>query len=92
MQSYTSSADVKRKRELTFAERVFEAGKPDLLYDLRDNKQPDVAKRCVLDLTTLQRMNEHVLQQKLVEQVAALGQTGAWMEIGIRETLHDYCK
>jgi hypothetical protein len=31
------------------------------------------------------------LQQKLVEQVKAIGDKGAWMEIGISEALHQYC-
>ncbi|KAK5687764.1 hypothetical protein LTS10_001904 [Elasticomyces elasticus] len=76
----------------TFAQRVFEAGKPDLLYDLRTTKRMKDRRDGVLDLTTLQRMGQHVLQQKLVEQVKAVGDKGAWMEIGIRETLHDYCE
>ncbi|TKA83299.1 hypothetical protein B0A55_00774 [Friedmanniomyces simplex] len=76
----------------TFAQRVFEAGKPDLLYDLRTSKRFKDQRHGVLDLTTLQRMSQHVLQQKLVEQVKAIGDRGAWMEIGIRETLHEYCK
>ncbi|KAK5114492.1 hypothetical protein LTR62_002427 [Meristemomyces frigidus] len=76
----------------TFAQRVFEAGKPDLLYDLTSAIHFKHVTDGVLDLTTLQRMSQHVLQQKLVEQVKALGDKGAWMEIGIRETLHQYCE
>ena len=76
----------------TFAQRVFEAGKPDLLYDLRTSKRLKDQRHGVLDLTTLQRMSQHVLQQKLVEQVKAIGDQGAWMEIGVRQTLHEYCK
>jgi len=76
----------------TFAQRVFEAGKPDLLYELRETKRLKDRRHGVLDLTTLERMNQHVLQQKLVEQVKAIGDKNAWMEIGIKETLHDYCK
>lgn len=76
----------------TFAQRVFEAGKPDLLYDLRTSKRLKDQRHGVLDLTTLQRMSQHVLQQKLVEQVKAIGDMGAWMEIGVRQTLHEYCK
>jgi len=76
----------------TFAQRVFEAGKPDLMYDLRETRRFKDRVHGVLDLTTLQRMNQHVLQQKLVEQVKAIGDKGAWMEIGIKDTLHDYCK
>ena len=49
-------------------------------------------KHGVLDLTTLLRMQQHVLQQKLVAQVNALGQKGAWMEIGVGETMKEYCK
>ncbi|KAK0271181.1 hypothetical protein LTR35_013742 [Friedmanniomyces endolithicus] len=75
----------------TFAHRVFEAGKPDLLYDLRTSKRLKDQRHGVLDLTTLQRMNQHVLQQKLVEQVKAIGDRGAWMEIGVTQTLHEYC-
>jgi hypothetical protein len=37
-------------------------------------------------------MQQHVLQQKLVAQVNALGQKGAWMEIGVGETMKEYCK
>ncbi|KAK1082052.1 hypothetical protein LTR33_004196 [Friedmanniomyces endolithicus] len=76
----------------TFAQRVFEAGKPDLLYDLRTSKRLKDQRHGVLDLTTLQRMSQHVLQQKLVEQVKAIGDMGAWMEIGVRQTLHEYCE
>lgn len=76
----------------TFAQRVFEAGKPDLLYELTERKRLKMRSDGVLDLTTLERMNQHVLQQKLVEQVKALGERGAWMEIGVQQTLHDYCK
>ena len=76
----------------TFAQRVFEAGKNDLLYDVRTSKRLKDRVEGVLDLTTLQRMSEHVLRQKLVEQVKAIGDRGAWMEIGVRETLHEYCK
>lgn len=76
----------------TFAQRVFEAGKPDLLYDLTETKRFKDRKYGVLDLTTLERMNQHVLQQKLTEQVKAIGDQGAWMEIGIKEALHDYCE
>ncbi|EMC95789.1 hypothetical protein BAUCODRAFT_34555 [Baudoinia panamericana UAMH 10762] len=76
----------------TFAQRVFEAGKPDLLYDLRTTILLKDHKDGFLDLTTLQRMSTHVLQQKLVEQVKAIGDRGAWMEIGIKDALHDYCE
>lgn len=76
----------------TFAQRVFTAGKPDLLYELRERKRLKDRRNGVLDFTTLERMNTHVLQQKLVEQVKAIGEKNAWMEIGIKETLHDYCK
>lgn len=75
-----------------FAQRVFEAGKLDLLYDLRTTRRLKQHRDGVLDLTTLQRMSQHVLQQKLVEQVRAIGDKEAWMEIGVKETLHDYCK
>jgi hypothetical protein len=37
-------------------------------------------------------MQQHVLQQKLVAQVNALGQKGSWMEIGVGETMKEYCK
>ena len=76
----------------TFAQRVFEAGKSDLLYDLRTTSRLKDHIYGVLDLTALGRMNEHVLQQKLVEQVKAIGEKRAWMDIGIQQTLHDYCK
>jgi hypothetical protein len=72
--------------EPNFAQRVFDAGKSDLLYDFED------VKHGVLDLSTLLRMQQHVLQQKLVAQVNALGQKGAWMEIGVGETMKEYCK
>ena len=75
----------------TFAQKVFEAGKPDLLYELKETKRFKDRKHGVLDLTTLLRMNQHVLQQKLVEQVKVMGERGAWMEIGVGETLHEYC-
>ncbi|KAK5135702.1 hypothetical protein LTR08_004688 [Meristemomyces frigidus] len=76
----------------TFASRVFQAGKPDLLYDLQTTTRMKERKCGVLDFTALERMSLHVLQQKLVEQVAAIGEKGAWMEIGIQQTLHDYCE
>ena len=82
----------KKQRPTTFAQRVFDAGKPDLLYEFRERKRLKDRSHGVLDLTTLERMNQHVLQQKLVEQVKAIGEKGAWMEIGIRSTLHEYCK
>jgi len=78
-------------KSTSFAQRVFEAGKPDLMYDLRETKRLKEVVHGVLDLTTLERMNQHVLQQKLVEQVKAIGDKCAWMEIGIQQTLHDYC-
>ncbi|KAK5124359.1 hypothetical protein LTR85_001576 [Meristemomyces frigidus] len=81
-----------QQQSSTFAQRVFEAGKPDLLYDLRQTKRLKDRKHGVLDLTTLQRMSQHVLQQKLTEQVKAIGDKGAWMEVGIQETLHEYCE
>ena len=85
-----------QSRRSNFASRVFEAGKPDLLYDLTEKQRLpwnfNDQKHGVLDLTTLQRMNQHVLQQKLVEQVKVMGEKEAWMEIGVRQTLHDYCK
>lgn len=82
--------------EPNFAARVFDAGKHDLLYEVDQStrwpwKFEDV-KHGVLDLTTLLRMQQHVLQQKLVAQVNALGQKGAWMEIGVGETMKEYCK
>ncbi|KAK3073268.1 hypothetical protein LTR53_005318 [Teratosphaeriaceae sp. CCFEE 6253] len=86
---------IREKAELessTFAQRVFGAGKDDLLYDHRTTQRLKDHRHGILDLTTLQRMSQHVLQQKLVEQVKAVGDKGAWMEIGIRETLHEYCK
>ncbi|KAI7548224.1 hypothetical protein D0869_07936 [Hortaea werneckii] len=82
----------KKQRPTTFAQRVFDAGKPDLLYEFRERKRLKDRSHGVLDLTTLERMNQHVLQQKLVEQVKAIGDKGAWMEIGIKSTLHDYCE
>ncbi|KAK4548874.1 hypothetical protein LTR36_008647 [Oleoguttula mirabilis] len=91
--SLMSTVREKSKQESsTFAQRVFEAGKPDLLYDLRDTHRLKDHKYGVLDLTTLGRMNQHVLQQKLTEQVKAIGEKGAWMEVGIKQTLHDYCE
>lgn len=79
-----------------FAQRVFDAGKSDLLYDLKQSTRLPWnfrdEKHGVLDLTTLQRMQQHVLQQKLVEQVRAMGEKGTWMEIGIGETMKDYCE
>lgn len=84
--------DKSQQQSSSFARRVFEAGKPDLLYDLRETRRFKDRRHGVLDLTTLQRMNQHVLQQKLVEQVKAMGEKGAWMEIGIQQTMHDYCK
>jgi hypothetical protein len=82
--------------EPNFAQRVFDAGKADLLYEVNESTRwpwnfEDV-KHGVLDLTTLARMQQHVLQQKLVAQVNALGQRGAWMEIGVGETMKQYCK
>lgn len=82
--------------EPNFAQRVFDAGKCDLLYEVDEStrwpwKFEDV-KHGVLDLGTLMRMQQHVLQQKLVAQVNALGQKGAWMEIGVGETMKEYCK
>lgn len=82
--------------EPNFAQRVFDAGKSDLLYEVDESTRwpwnfQDV-KHGVLDLTTLLRMQQHVLQQKLVAQVNALGQKGAWMEIGVGETMKEYCK
>lgn len=82
--------------EPNFAQRVFDAGKHDLLYEVDESTRwpwnfEDV-KHGVLDLTTLMRMQQHVLQQKLVAQVNALGQKGAWMEIGVGETMKEYCK
>lgn len=82
--------------EPNFAQRVFDAGKADLLYEIDESTRwpwnfEDV-KHGVLDLTTLLRMQQHVLQQKLVAQVNALGQKGAWMEIGVGETMKEYCK
>ena len=75
----------------TFARRVFEAGKPDLLYDLRTTTRMKDHVHGVLDLTTLARMSQHVAQQKLVEQVKTIGEKGAWLEIGIQQTLHEFC-
>jgi len=93
LRSLTSLIQQKNKLPAsTFAERVFEAGKPDLLYDLKTSHQFKDSTDGVLDLTTLQRMSQHVIQQKLVEQVKAIGDKGAWMEIGIRETLREYCR
>ena len=82
--------------EPNFAQRVFDAGKSDLLYEIDESTRwpwnfEDV-KHGVLDLSTLLRMQQHVLQQKLVAQVNALGQKGAWMEIGVGETMKEYCK
>jgi hypothetical protein len=82
--------------EPNFAQRVFDAGKADLLYEVDESTRwpwnfEDV-KHGVLDLTTLLRMQQHVLQQKLVAQVNALGQKGSWMEIGVGETMKEYCK
>lgn len=106
--SYTSTVVPSRQRNRTpgpfdristepnFAQRVFDAGKADLLYEVNESTRwpwnfEDV-KHGVLDLTTLARMQQHVLQQKLVAQVNALGQKGAWMEIGVGETMKEYCK
>jgi hypothetical protein len=106
--SYTSTAPPSRSRARTpgpfdristepnFAQRVFDAGKADLLYEVNESTRwpwnfEDV-KHGVLDLTTLARMQQHVLQQKLVAQVNALGQKGSWMEIGVGETMKEYCK
>jgi hypothetical protein len=44
----------------TFAQRVFESGKADLLYDLHYSKRWKDRKEGMLDLTTLQRMSQHV--------------------------------
>jgi hypothetical protein len=76
----------------SFAYRVYEAGKPGLMYEQHTREMFKPKRTPVLDLTALQQMTKHVLQQKLVEQVKAIGEKGAWMEIGIRETLHEYCK
>ena len=106
--SYTSTVVPSRQRNRTpgpfdristepnFAQRVFDAGEADLLYEVNESTRwpwnfEDV-KHGVLDLTTLARMQQHVLQQKLVAQVNALGQKGAWMEIGVGETMKEYCK
>lgn len=106
--SYTSTVTPNRHRNRTpgpfdristepnFAQRVFDAGKADLLYEVNESTRwpwnfEDV-KHGVLDLTTLARMQQHVLQQKLVAQVNALGQKGSWMEIGVGETMKEYCK
>ena len=75
----------------TFARRVFEAGKPDLLYDLCTTTWMKDHMDGVLDLTTLAHMSKHVTQQKLVEQVKLIGEKCAWMEIGVQQTLHSYC-
>jgi hypothetical protein len=105
--SYTSTVTPSRRNrtpgpfdristEPNFAQRVFDAGKADLLYEVNESTRwpwnfEDV-KHGVLDLTTLARMQQHVLQQKLVAQVNALGQKGSWMEIGVGETMKEYCK
>ncbi|KAF2773727.1 hypothetical protein EJ03DRAFT_105360 [Teratosphaeria nubilosa] len=85
-------AEKSRKPAGSFAQRVFEAGKADLMYDLRTTQYCKDRVQGVLDLGTLQRMSQYVLQQKLTEQVKAIGDKGAWMEIGIRQTLHAYCQ
>jgi len=91
--SVASDWDEKTKAEPSpFEQRVFEAGKPNLMYDLRERRQCRDHVSGVLDLTTLQRMNQHVLQERLVEQVRAISDKGAWMDIDIKQTLHDYCK
>lgn len=89
-----------------FAQQVFAAGRSSLLYGLggqkraksqnhdvyHDEKGTKSQNNEVLDLTTLQRMSQYMLQRKLIEQVKAINENGAWMEIGVRETLHQYCK
>lgn len=76
----------------TFAQRVFEAGKPDLIREIHDRKFSRKGQNSVLDLFALARMNQHVLQGRLVEQVKEISTKGAWVEIGVRQTLHDYCQ
>jgi len=76
----------------TFTRRVFEAAKPDLVRESRGRKSSRKGENSTLDLLTLARMNQHVLQGRLVEQVKAISEKGAWMEIGVKQTLHDYCR
>ena len=77
-----------------FAQQVFAAGREELVYEVAGWSHGG-KKRCVshnvLDLTTLQRMSQYALQQKLVAQVQAMSERGAWTEVGVRKTLHQYC-
>ncbi|QIW96439.1 hypothetical protein AMS68_001957 [Peltaster fructicola] len=80
----------------TFARRVFLAAKHDLLYNY--SEQIRLPWRCntlthgAVDLTTLQRMQKHVVQQRLIAQVRALGERECWLEIGIGDTMREYCQ
>lgn len=79
----------------TFAQRVFLAGKSNLLYNYTEHSLLPWHKpltRGAIDVTTLQKMQKYVVQQKLVAQVRALGERECWLEIGIGQTIHEYCR
>lgn len=79
----------------SFAQRVFTAAKADLLYDYFERDRPwhiHKRKHGALDVVTLAKMQRHILQRRLVEQVRSIGERGCWIDIGVLDTIRQYCQ
>jgi hypothetical protein len=79
--------------DLDFPERVFEAGKSELLYSIPNRATGKF--KCVVNLATLQRMNLHVLQKEILDEVASAlthGRLGVASSRRTRRLMEEYCE
>ncbi|KAJ9606877.1 hypothetical protein H2200_008887 [Cladophialophora chaetospira] len=87
-----SAAPVVPVIDLEFPERIFETGKSELLYSIPNRATGKF--KCVVNLATLQRMNLHVLQKEILDEVASaltLGRLEMASSRRTRRLMQEYC-
>jgi hypothetical protein len=79
--------------DMQFSERVFDVGKEELLYQIYNDSTERY--KCVIHFATLQRMNLHVLQKEIVDEVAGILKDRR-MSVArsrvVRGLMKEYCK
>jgi hypothetical protein len=79
--------------DMQFSERVFDVGKEELLYQIYNDSTGRY--KCVIHFATLQRMNLHVLQKEIVDEVAGILKDRR-MSVArsrvVRGLMKEYCK
>src|SRR5256885_1137977 len=79
--------------DMQFSERVFDVGKEELLYPIYNDSTGKY--KCVVHLATLQRMNLHVLQKEIVDEVAGIledRRMSVAQSLAVRGLMKEYCK